>query len=156
MINLFKRKHFPSVVLRLYQAYGPKQDTNRLIPQAIESFLKNKKFPCSTGNQFRDFVHIEDVVGAIIQSLVLESSKGEIINIGSGKPKTIKSIILTILKIIGKGEAQFGKIKMRKDEILKIYPNVKKAQKTIKWSSKISLQKGLKRTVRSYSESFRN
>ena len=156
LINLFKRKHFPSVVLRLYQAYGPKQDTNRLIPQAIESFLKNKKFPCSTGNQFRDFVHIEDVVGAIIQSLVLESSKGEIINIGSGKPKTIKSIILTILKIIGKGEAQFGKIKMRKDEILKIYPIVKKAQKTIKWSSKISLQKGLKRTVRSYSESFRN
>ena len=65
-------------------------------------------------------------------------------------------VIDTINDIIKLGNPQFGKIKMRKDEILKIYPNVKKAQKTIKWSSKISLQKGLKRTVRSYSESFRN
>ena len=40
-------------VLRLYQAYGPGQDTNRLIPFIIKSCIDNKKFPCSTGNQFR-------------------------------------------------------------------------------------------------------
>ena len=32
LLNLHKQKEFPATVLRLYQAYGPKQDTNRLIP----------------------------------------------------------------------------------------------------------------------------
>ena len=29
---LFKKKKFPCTILRLYQAYGPKQDFNRFIP----------------------------------------------------------------------------------------------------------------------------
>ena len=35
LLNLHKQKEFPATVLRLYQAYGPKQDTNRLIPIVI-------------------------------------------------------------------------------------------------------------------------
>ena len=156
LMNLFKEKKFPATVLRLYQAYGPKQDFNRFIPIIIKACIKNKKFPCSTGKQLRDFIHVDDVLNAIILALLKKNAKGQIINIGSGKPKKIKTIINYLKNKLKGGHPQFGKIKFRKDEILKIYPNIKKAQKTIKWSSKISLQKGLKRTVRSYSESLKN
>ena len=44
LINLFKKKKFPSTVLRLYLTYGSKQDMNRFIPIIIESCLKNKKY----------------------------------------------------------------------------------------------------------------
>ena len=33
--NLYKKEKFPSIILRLYLAYGPKQDVNRLIPIII-------------------------------------------------------------------------------------------------------------------------
>ena len=150
LIKMFKKKNFPSVVLRLYQAYGPKQDTNRLIPQAIDSFLNNKEFNSTEGKQLRDFIHVDDVIKAIIKSLITDSARGQIINIGSGKPKTIKSIIIKILKFINKGKINFGKIQMRKDEILKIYPNIKKANKVLNWYPMISFSKGIYHTIKSY------
>ncbi len=152
MIDLYKKKNFPSVVLRLYLAYGPKQDMNRFLPIIIDGCIKNKKFPCSTGNQLRDFIHVDDVVDAIIKSLKNKNAKGQIINIGSGKPGKIKDIINHVKKISKGGFPQFGKIKLRKDEILKIYPNIKKAKNIINWKPKISFDKGLKSTIKFYNE----
>lgn len=152
LIELFKKRKFPSTILRLYLAYGPKQDINRFIPIIIKGCIKNKKFPCSNGNQLRDFVHVYDVVEAIMKTLKNEEARGKIINIGSGKPRKIKSIIQKIKKISKGGHPQFGKIKLRKDEILKIYPNIQKARNIIKWSPKISFEKGLKSTIKSYYE----
>jgi len=152
MINLFKKKNFPSTVLRLYLAYGPKQDVNRFLPIVIKGCLKNEKFPCSTGDQLRDFVYVDDAVDAIIKSLTNKNARGQIINIGSGKPKRIKSVIEKVKKISKGGYPQYGKFKLRKFEILKLYPNVKKAKNKINWRPKISFQKGLKSTIKFYNE----
>jgi|TARA_B100001964_G_C14148222_1_gene560759 nucleoside-diphosphate-sugar epimerase len=152
LTNLFKRNKFPSTILRLYLAYGPRQDINRFLPIIIKACIKNEKFPCSKGIQLRDFVYVDDVVNAILKSLVSKKAKGQIINLGSGKPKKIKSIIQTIKKTLNGGYPQFGEIKLRKDEIIKLYPNIKKAKKIINWKPKISFEKGLKETIKYYNE----
>jgi len=136
----------------LYLTYGPKQDLNRFLPIIIDSCIKNKKFDCSDGIQSRDFVHINDVVNAIIKSLKSKRARGEIINIGSGKPRKIKSIIECIKKISKGGNPQFGKIKLRSDEILKLYPNIQKAKNKINWQPKISFDRGLKSTIKFFDE----
>mgnify|MGYP001457913547 CR=1 FL=1 len=152
LINLFKKKKFPSTILRLYLTYGPRQDINRFIPIIIEGCIKNKKFDCSEGNQFRDFVHVDDVVDVILKSLINKNARGQIINVGSGKPRKIRNIIEHIKKISKGGYPQFGKIKLRKDEILKLYPNIKKAKNKINWRPKIPFDKGLKSTIKFYNE----
>ena len=152
LINLFKKNKFPSTILRLYQSYGARQDLNRFIPIIISACIKNQKFPCSRGNQLRDFVHVEDVVEAIMKALVNRNAKGQIINIGSGKPKKIRNIIQYIKKTLKGGSPLFGKIKLRKDEILKVYPDITKAKKIINWKPKISFNKGLKLTIKFYNE----
>jgi len=150
LIDLFKKQKFPSTILRLYNTYGPRQDLNRFIPIIISGCIKNKKFPCSKGNQLRDFLHIDDVVDAILKSLTNKNAKGQIINIGSGKPRIIKNIIEYIKKILKGGYPLFGKIKLRKDEILKVYPDINKAKNKINWRPKISFKKGLKVTIDSF------
>ena len=152
LIDLFKKKKFPSTVLRLYLAYGPNQSVNRFLPIIINACLNNKKFPCSKGIQSRDFVHVYDVVDAIMKSLTNRNSRGQIINIGSGKPKKIINIIKYVKKITNGGHPQFGKIKLRKDEILKLYPNIQKAKKKIDWKPKILFERGLKSTIKYYNE----
>ena len=152
LIHLFRKKRFPSTILRLYLAYGPKQDLNRFLPIIISGCIKNKKFPCSKGNQLRDFLHVEDVVDAIIKSLTNKKAKGQIINIGSGKPRKIKNIIKYIQRIVKGGYPLFGKIKLRKDEILKIYPDINKAKNKINWKPKISFDEGLRITIDSYKQ----
>ena len=150
LIDLFKKQKFPSTILRLYNTYGSTQDLNRFIPIVISGCIKNKKFPCSKGNQLRDFLHIDDVVDAILKSLTNKNARGQIINIGSGEPRKIKNIIEYIKKILKGGYPQFGRIKLRKDEILKVYPDINKAKNKINWRPKISFKKGLKVTIDSF------
>ena len=150
LIDLFKKQKFPSTILRLYNTYGPRQDLNRFIPIIISGCIKNEKFPCSKGNQSRDFLYIDDVVDAILKSLTNKNARGQIINIGSGKPRIIKNIIKYIKKIVKGGYPLFGKVKLRKDEILKVYPDINKAKNKIGWRPKISFKKGLKVTIDSF------
>ena len=152
LINLFRKKNFPVTILRLYQAYGPQQDFNRLIPIVIKACIKDKKFPCSDGKQFRDFVHVSDVVNAILKSLKSKRARGQIINIGSGKPKKVRNIIEFIKRTSKGGHPEFGKIKLRKDEILKIYPNINKAKNRINWKPEILFNDGIKSTIKYYNE----
>ena len=151
LINLFKKENFPVVILRLYQAYGPKQSINRLIPIIITNSISNKSFPCSEGKQFRDFIYIDDVIDAIVKCITSKKYiLGQIFNLGTGKSIKVAKIIKKICSLTKKGKPQFGKLKMRKDETLKIFNNIKKIENTLGWRAKISFNKGLQETLRFY------
>ena len=157
LIDLNKKKNFPSSIIRLYLVYGPNQDANRVVPITIKNALDNKKFDCSSGSQYRDFTYIDDVVDAILKLLKSKKTNGEIINIGSGQPVRVKSLINKICLAVGAGKPLFGKVKMRKDETMALYPNIYKAKKILKWKPKISLNVGLRRTIKYYkNEKFVN
>ena len=150
LLDLKKRFDFPVVIIRLYLVYGPNQDINRVIPITISNAMRDKEFDCSDGTQLRDFLYIDDAINAIIKILKNKGITGEIINIGSGKPSKIKSIIIKICKIVGSGKPNFGKIKFRKDEINCLYPSIFKAKKIINWKPRIDLNLGLKKTINYY------
>ena len=154
LINLYKKEKFPVTILRLYQAYGPKQDTNRLISIVIDACLKNKKFPCSDGKQYRDFVHIDDLVRSIFLCYNNKKALGQIINIGSGKPKKIKNIIKFISNFLKSGIPEFGKIRTTGKK--SIYPNIIKAKKILGWSPKVKFYSGLLKTIKTYKKQDRN
>jgi len=147
IIKLAKKNNFPGVVVRFYQVYGPGQNTNRLIPFVIKSCKNDEEFPCSSGNQTKDFLYVTDAIDAIIKILESKNCHGEIINVGYGRPIRVKKIILLIRNFVKKGMPQFNKIKLRKDEPPEYYPNIKKAHKIIGWKPKISLTKGIKLTI---------
>ena len=150
LLKLNKTKNFPVSILRLYLVYGPYQDPNRIIPYVIINSLRNKKFNCSSGRQFRDFLYIDDLTKGIIKVLKNKKTSGEIINLGYGKPNQIKKIILQISRIIKLGKPNFGQVRLRKDEITNLYPNINKAKKILNWKPKINLRQGLTRTINFY------
>ena len=147
---LYRTENFPATVLRLFLVYGPHQKNDRLIPQVIGGCLKEKKFPVSKGNQLRDFCYVEDVINAIILSLAKKDALGEIFNVGSGKPVSVKFIIKKISKIIKQGKPQFNKIPFRKNENLKLYPSINKISRILGWKPKINLNQGLVKTINYY------
>ena len=147
LLKLYKKNKFPGIILRLYLAYGPKQDNNRIIPIIINSCLENKKFDCSEGKQYRDFIYVDDLTNLIVKSLYNIDSNGKIFNVGSGKAMKVKNVILIIKKLINKGNPEFGKIKLRKDEIKLIFANIYLTKKIFKWEPKIIFQNGIKKTI---------
>ncbi len=149
-----QNKNFPSIVLRFFLVYGPHQNKNKIVSHAIINCLMNKKFYLSKGVQKRDYCYIDDITRAIFLALKSKHN-GEIINIGSGKPLTVRLLVNYIRKLIGRGKPVFGGIKYRKYENMEVYPNIGKAIKKIKWKPKISLEMGIKSTIDFYKKALK-
>jgi nucleoside-diphosphate-sugar epimerase len=154
LLNLYKKKNFPIVVFRIYQAYGPYQDINRIVPIVINNCLANKKFKCSDGKQYRDFIFIDDIISAIVTSFGNKNSLGEIFNLGSGNLIQVRKIIEYINKKINKGLPIYGAINLRKDELNKVYPSIIKIKNKLNWRPKNSLTKGLIKTINYYKKKY--
>jgi len=146
---LFKKKNkeLKFIIFRLYQVYGPYQEKNRFLPQLISSCLERKIFNCSDGNQFRDFLFINDLISAFFKAFEARSNEGRIINIGFGKSIKLKKIIVKTIKLLKAKKPNYGTIKLRKDEQKIIYPNVKNAYKILKWKPKTLFNQGLNKTI---------
>ena len=119
-----------------------------MIPQIIYGCLENNEFPVSQGEQLRDFCHVSDFINAIFSSFSNNNAFGEVINVASGTPVSIKEIVIIIQKIIGTGSPNFGEIPYRTGENMALYADISKANKLLNWSPKITLQDGLEKTVK--------
>ena len=143
-----KLKNF--LILRLYQVYGPLQKKDRIIPITIDSCLKDNSFACSDALQKKDFMYVDDFVKLIVKILKKRNFSSGIYNVGSGKSIKIRTVINKIRRIIKKGKPLFGKIEMRKEEVLNSFPCISKIKKTFGWKPTTNLQKGLLKTIKSY------
>ena len=149
LLKLCKEKKFPVIILRPYLIYGPGQSLDRLIPITILNCLKNNSFDCSSGKQIRNFMYVKDFSKVLYKFLFMKT-KGEIFNVGSQRNYEVKFIINRIRSLIGKGNPKYGKIKLRKDEPLKLFPNLTKLKKFIKFRNETKIDEGLKKTINYY------
>lgn len=149
LIKDFKTK-FPLIILRFFLIYGPRQDENRILPSIIKSCLKNKSFPITKGDQKCDFCHVNDAVDAIFKSLLSNKVRGEILNVGSGKPIRILDLVKLVKKFIGLGKPLIGKLNYNKGINKNLFPDITKIKKKLKWKPLIKLEDGLRNTIRYY------
>jgi len=155
LMELYDKYRFPVVIFRLYLNYGPNQDFNRFLPVIIDGCIRGKKFPCSSGIQYRSFTFVDDLVRAMVIALKKTHLSGNVFNIGNNKPVKIKRIVQYIKRYVKKGTPLYGKIKFRKDEIKHLYPNISKAKQLLNWQPKVSFSKGLSRTINYYKSNIK-
>lgn len=97
--------NLPTVCLRYFNVYGPRQDLSSqyaaVIPKFISRLLEGKPpIILGDGEQTRDFIFVQDVVAATI--LAAQDNITGIFNIGTGKGVTIKELAQLISDIMGK------------------------------------------------------
>ena len=152
MLN--RTQGFPVAILRLFLVYGPEQDIERFIPQIVTGCLNNEKFPLSHGEQLRDFCYIDDIVNGILKALINDNINGEIINLASGIPVSIRHVAEKVKKIAGKGELEFGKVPYRIGENMELYADTSKAKEFLEWQPLVTLSKGIFNTVARYQKTL--
>jgi nucleoside-diphosphate-sugar epimerase len=148
MLN--QTEDFPVTILRLFLTYGPGQSFDRFLPFIIKQCILKKSFPVSEGKQLRDFCYISDIINGILKTLSSKGAFGQIINLASGRPVSIKEVILLVKKLIGTGRPEFGIINYRVGENMSLYADVSKANKFLNWKPSVSLEEGLIETIKSY------
>ena len=147
---LWRTDQFPATTLRIFLAYGPGQDEKRFLPQIIRGCFQNRPFPVSEGGQLRDFCYIDDIVEGVLRALDVPDVCGQVINLASGIPVSIRSMIEQVCILVGQGQPDFGHIPYRKGENMALWANTNIAHKLLGWAPQVSLEEGLARTIEYY------
>jgi nucleoside-diphosphate-sugar epimerase len=136
---------------RIFHLYGPYEHPNRLVSSVILSLLKGER-PCSThGRQVRDFTYVEDVAAAFVA--LLDSDVAGIVNIGSGEPVTIHSLVTRIAAMLkAEGKVEFGAISAAPNDPPVLTPDVRRLREEVGWQPRWALEEGLASTIRWWRE----
>jgi len=143
------------VNLKLEHMYGPKDDVSKFVPWVISQLKKNvPEIKLTSGEQFRDFIFIDDVVSAYICTLENIESLGSFsqFDVGTGKSISVKNFIMKVKQRfekvfeINKTVLLFGAIPKRPGELNTVNVN-NKALIDLGWESKYSIDQGLSKLI---------
>ncbi len=138
--------------LKLEHMYGPGDSKTKFIIWIIRELLNGRNaIDLTKGEQKRDFIYIDDAVGAFLAVLNhLDSFKERFLEfeVGSGKSYTIKEVVELLKRIIAsKSELNFGALPYRKNEIMESKANISRLLK-LSWKPVTPLLKGLLSTIK--------
>lgn len=141
----------PVAHLRIYSAYGPWEEPDRLVPVLI-SHARRKLFPPLVQPEVsRDFIYITDITSAFISAASMLSENNfpdKPLNIGTGKKTSIRELALLVKKIAGiSAKPKFGSMKNRNWDVQDWYANIRNTEEVLNWSPVMDLNSGLSKVI---------
>ncbi len=131
---------------RVFFLYGPDEQPGRLVPAVVVSLLNGTPTPTSDGAQLRDFMHVEDVAAAFVA--LLDSGVTGSVNVASGEPVTVASVIERIATFTGSAELlQWGALERSGDDPARLVADVGRLREEVGFIPTIDLDAGLASTV---------
>jgi len=139
---------WPIVRVRPFNAYGPMQSPDRVIPEIIVRGLRGQALPMTTGRQTREFNYVDDLVGGLIKAGTTSGVEGELFNLGCGEDIAMRDLARLVLSLLDDPiEPDIGALPDRPTEIWQMRADATKAKTQLGWSSQCSLADGLRATV---------
>lgn len=139
---------WPIVGAMIFQAYGPGQPVNLLVPAAVRSALAGEDFPMSSGNQEKDWIYIDDVVDGLLASARADLLPGTTVELGTGVATSIRAVAERVYDLVGQGGQPLpGSIPDRPGEVRQQVADVESTYRLTGWRSKVELRNGLERVV---------
>lgn len=138
--------------LALSNVFGPRQEPAAevgLEGQVVAIFCRKmiSGRPCTIygdGTQTRDFVYVDDAVGAFVAAR--EAAGGELVNVGSGQETSINELFAQLKELTSsRYEPIYGAA--RAGELDRIVIDPTKASQMLHWEPTTALNDGLKHTV---------
>jgi dTDP-glucose 4,6-dehydratase len=145
----------PIIVCRLANVYGPMQTEDAVIPGIISQMLKFDKVKIGNLDSIRDFIFVEDVAMALARIAFKKGNDflGKIVNVGTGQPISIANLVQTIQGLLGfKGKSIIDIKRLRENDDNYILPDISLLKKTLPFTPKNNLKKGLERTIEYFRE----
>lgn len=139
------------VSLRYANVYGPRQDAGgegAVVPAFVGRLLAGKPVSMhGTGEQTRDFVHVDDVVAANLRAA--DASVSGTFNIGSGEAISMNALLQELEQAMDI-KAKIKHTPARQGDVMRTFLNTAKAEAELGWEPKVAFKDGLRRTAESY------
>lgn len=144
---------FRVVCLRLFNVYGPRQSLSNPYTGVLAIFLSRLlagKPPIiyEDGQQTRDFISVHDVARAIVLAMETPTITGEVVNIGSGRPRTIQECALSLAALLNCSSIKPEILgRYRKGDIRHCFADTDKAARLMGFTPEIEWNEGLQELV---------
>jgi len=145
-----RQKKIKIKVARIFNTYGPKMDffDGRVISNFIVQCIQNKNLTIhGKGKQTRSFCYVDDMVDALIKFMNLKSNFTGPLNLGNPYEINIFKIAKKIKKLTN-SKSKIIFLNLPVDDPIKRKPDISLAKKKLKWKPKISLEIGIKKTIK--------
>jgi len=138
----------PTVALRYFNVYGPRQSLNNPYTGVAAIFLsrvKNNKAPLifEDGKQSRDFINVADIISANILAMEKDEANYNFFNVGTGKSYSILDIVETIINVCGKNLKPEILNKFRAGDIRYCYADISKIKEKLGFEPKVLFSEGM-------------
>lgn len=147
----------PVVIVRPFNTFGPRQSERAVIPTIISQALTQDKIFIGSITPKRDFTYVKDTVHGFMKAAVAKKAVGEVINLGTGRNRSIGETIDIIerllkkkLRVVVKNE----RIRPQKSEVMRLKADNRKAKKVLGWTPRYSFSNGLKETIEFISDNI--
>jgi dTDP-L-rhamnose 4-epimerase len=139
----------PTVALRFFNVFGTRQALSNPYTGVLAIFAArflNDQPPLifEDGCQRRDFVSVYDIARACRLALEVTEAAGEVFNVGSGRPHTIREVADSMARVLGK-EGLRPEItgKYRAGDIRHCFADISRARRILGYEPLVSLEAGL-------------
>jgi len=151
----WKNFGLPTVSLRYFTVYGPRQRPDMAINKFVSAILNENPITLyGDGNQTRDFTYVSDVVEASIKASGSEPP-GLVYNIGGGSRITVNELIKELEKNCGKS-ANISFVEQQKGDVKDTLADIVKVQSIFGWKPKVPIREGIKKYVQWYLRNTNN
>lgn len=99
------QSRLPSVILRMFNVYGPGQDLRNLRQGMVSIFLaqalaSGRVEVKGSVDRFRDIIYIDDVVEAWFRAATVKQAVGRTLNVGTGVKTTVGRLLERICELV--------------------------------------------------------
>ena len=139
-------------IVRIFNTYGPRMRINdgRAIPNFLKQALTGKDLTVyGNGSQTRSFCFVSDLIEGIFRLLMSEQNNP--VNIGNPNEMTIQCLTDKILQATG-SKSKIVQVPLPEDDPKTRQPNITLAKTLLDWEPKVSLDEGLKPTLKYFKE----
>jgi len=150
-VAFYHSYEFPVACLRYFNVFGPRQDPRSPYSGVIAIFTARAIAGKSVtiygdGRQTRDFVYVSDVVAANLLACTAESAAGRVVNIGTGRGRSLLDLRAEINSLRGaKLEAAFAEA--RSGDIYHSRSDPARARRVLGFRAQTDFRAGLRRTL---------
>lgn len=138
----------PVTVLRVFNAYGPGQRRDLLVPTVLAGIAAGT-IELDDPAPRRDFVHVDDVADALVRAIGRAHAGREAINVGSGRSTSVAELVDLAVRASGRDVQVRFSDRRRPGEVMDVVADVRKAAATLGWRPRIDLASGIAALVAS-------
>jgi NAD dependent epimerase/dehydratase len=140
----------PVVTVRPFNTFGPRQSARAVIPTIATQALSGAAVKLGSLEPVRDLLFVGDTVRGFLAAAEAPRAVGEVINLGTGQGITIGELAQRIIGILGVAtpiEKDPARVRPENSEVFRLVAEAAKARELLDWSSTVSLDAGLERTL---------